>query len=490
MTDNKTMMQYFEWYLPNDGFWWKRCAAKAPNLAALGITDIWLPPAYKSTSQNDVGYSVYDLYDLGEFDQKDTVRTKYGTKEEYIEAVQAFHKEGIKVYADIVLNHRMGGDELEDVTAVPVSPDNRNEQIGEEQTVRVWSRFTYPGRGGKYSNFIWNHEHFTGTDWDELSQDHDKIYRFTGKNWDPDTDPERGNFDYLMGMNVDMDNPEVVSELKRWLKWYLRETGVDALRLDAVKHISFPFYRELLTDIRNESGRKLPAVGEYWSGDLGRLLYYLDSVDNEMSLFDVALHYNIFNAAQQGESYDLSHILDNTLVSARPENAVTFVDNHDTQLGQSLQSFVDDWFKPLAYALILLRKDGLPCVFYTDYYGNPANNRPLVPNLGKLIKLRHAYAYGEQEDYFDEEHLIGWVRKGDPDHPGSGIAVVLSNAEGGSKKMCMGKAYAGVSFYDALGNFPDPVIIDEDGFGEFSAGEKNVSVWVQEGALEDLTINE
>ena len=82
-------MQFFEWYLPNDGFWWKRCAAKAQNLAGLGITDIWLPPAYKCTSQNDVGYSIYDLYDLGEFDQKGTVRTKYGTKEEYIEAVKA-----------------------------------------------------------------------------------------------------------------------------------------------------------------------------------------------------------------------------------------------------------------------------------------------------------------------------------------------------------------------------------------------------------------
>ena len=88
-------MQFFEWYLPNDGFWWKRCAAKAQNLAGLGITDIWLPPAYKCTSQNDVGYSIYDLYDLGEFDQKGTIRTKYGTKEEYIEAVQALHNEGM-----------------------------------------------------------------------------------------------------------------------------------------------------------------------------------------------------------------------------------------------------------------------------------------------------------------------------------------------------------------------------------------------------------
>ena len=83
-------MQFFEWYLPNDGFWWKRCAAKAQNLAGLGITDIWLPPAYKCTSQNDVGYSIYDLYDLGEFDQKGTVRTKYGTKEEYIGTTQTY----------------------------------------------------------------------------------------------------------------------------------------------------------------------------------------------------------------------------------------------------------------------------------------------------------------------------------------------------------------------------------------------------------------
>ena len=64
------MMQYFEWYLPNDGFWWKRCSAKAQNLADLGITGVWLPPAYKASGQDDVGYSVYDMYDLGEFDQK------------------------------------------------------------------------------------------------------------------------------------------------------------------------------------------------------------------------------------------------------------------------------------------------------------------------------------------------------------------------------------------------------------------------------------
>ena len=118
MSVNRTMMQYFEWYLPNDGLWWKRCAAKAESLNGIGITDVWLPPAYKGTSQEDVGYGVYDMYDLGEFDQKDTVRTKYGTKEEYLEAIRAFHDNGIRVFADIVLNHRMGADECEDVVAV------------------------------------------------------------------------------------------------------------------------------------------------------------------------------------------------------------------------------------------------------------------------------------------------------------------------------------------------------------------------------------
>ena len=490
MSNNETMMQYFEWYLPNDGFWWKRCAAKAEKLSDLGISEVWLPPAYKGTSQEDVGYGVYDMYDLGEFDQKGTVRTKYGTKEEYVAAVRAFHEAGIRVYGDIVLNHRMGGDELEKVRAVGDCPDDRRNQLDREHTVQVWSKFTFPGRNGKYSDFTWDHRDFTGTDWDENVKCTNRIYRFTGKHWAPETDPEKGNFDYLMGMNVDMSNPKVRRETEKWLHWYLDETGVDGLRLDAVKHISFPFYRELLKKLREEGHPSLPAVGEYWSGELGRLLHYLDTVDNQMSLFDVALHYNFFNACQAGGYYDMRGIFDNTLVSVRPGNAVTFVDNHDTQYGQSLESFIQDWFKPLAYALVLLRQDGKPCVFYSDYYGNPAKNRPMVPNLGKMIKLRRSYAYGEQEDYFDDAHCVGWVRRGDEEHPDSGLAVVLSNGEGGVKRLKMGERFAGEQFFDALGNCPEAVTIDEEGFGEFRTEGGNVSVWVRASAFEDLVVNE
>ena len=282
----------------------------------------------------------------------------------------------------------------------------------------------------------------------------------------------------------------VVEETKKWLQWYIETTGLDGLRLDAVKHISFPFYKELLSSIRKKMNLPLPAVGEYWSGDIGRLLYYLDSVDNEMSLFDVALHYNFYDASVAGGDYPLNTILDNSLVKERPEKAVTFVDNHDTQYGQSLQSFIEDWFKPLAYAMILLREEGLPCIFYSDYYGNPVQNRPLVPNLGKLIKARHEYAYGEQKDYFEDEHVIGWTRSGDDEHPDSGLAVVMSNAEGGSLRMEMGKQYSGEEFFDAIGNCQEPVLIDEEGFGEFRTEGGNVAVWLRKNAFENLIVNE
>ncbi|MBO4887921.1 MAG: alpha-amylase [Firmicutes bacterium] len=494
MSKNRTMMQYFEWYLPNDGLWWKRCAAKAANLSDLGITDVWLPPAYKGISQEDVGYGVYDMYDLGEFDQKGTIRTKYGTKDEYIDAIRAFHEAQIRVFGDIVLNHRMGGDEVEEIDVVPDDPNNRLEEIGPKQTIKTWSKFTFPGRNGKYSSFIWDHRHFSGTDWDESQKTCGQVYRFANKNWAEKIDPEFGNFDYLMGMNVDMDNPAVRREIKSWLKWYLDETGIDGLRLDAVKHISFPFYRELLKDIRENGYPVLPAVGEYWSGEIERLLNYLDTVDNQMMLFDVALHYHFFEASEQKENYDLSRILEGTLVSERPKSAVTFVDNHDTQYGQSLQSFVEDWFKPLAYALILLRKDGSPCVFYSDYYGNPVKERPMVLNLGKLIKLRSLYAYGPQQDYFDDPHLIGWTRGGDTEHPSSGLAVVMSNASDSSetlsKRMLIGKEFQGCVFRDVLGGISDPVVIDEEGFGTFMTPGRGAGIWAQEEAFENLVIHD
>ena len=77
---NGTMLQGFSWHLPADGKHWERLRKNAKAFAAVGITSIWLPPAYKGQAgKDDVGYGVYDTYDLGEFDQKGSVPTKYGS---------------------------------------------------------------------------------------------------------------------------------------------------------------------------------------------------------------------------------------------------------------------------------------------------------------------------------------------------------------------------------------------------------------------------
>src|ERR1700712_852804 len=123
--DNQTLLQYFHWYLPNDGLLWKQVKKEAKKLSKIGITSLWLPPATKANAGGmSVGYDVYDLFDLGEFDQKNSIRTKYGTKKEYLAAIKEIHKNKMAVYADAVLNHKAGADELEKFQVRKVDPEN------------------------------------------------------------------------------------------------------------------------------------------------------------------------------------------------------------------------------------------------------------------------------------------------------------------------------------------------------------------------------
>jgi alpha-amylase len=74
---NSIMMQYFHWYSPGDGTLWKQLAENAAELSKAGFTAVWLLPAYKGLGgEKEVGYGVYDLFDLGEFEQKGSIRTK------------------------------------------------------------------------------------------------------------------------------------------------------------------------------------------------------------------------------------------------------------------------------------------------------------------------------------------------------------------------------------------------------------------------------
>jgi len=490
---NGIMMQFFHWYSWEGGNLWNYLKNEAPKLADLGVTAVWLPPAFKGTNgENSRGYDVYDLFDLGEFDQKGSIKTRYGTKEEYLDCIKTLQENGIAAIADIVINHKGGGDETEKVWVKKVNPENRNQFISDAYEIEAFTKFTFPGRNGKYSDFIWNSQSFSGVDYDYRTQE-TAIYRIQnnyGDSWEQVIDTEKGNFDYLMYCDIEYRNQAVRDEIKRWGKWYLETAGFNGIRLDAVKHMSPEFINEFVDYMRSLKN-DLFVVAEYWApGDLPLLKRYIDATQGRVSLFDASLHHNLYAASEKGKAYNMSTIFNESLVQEIPDLAVTLIDNHDTQPLQALEEPVNPWFKTLAYALILLREKGYPCVFYPDLYGANYKDRgsdgneydiymPKCESLEGLLKARKEIAFGYQRDYFDHPNCVGWTREGKLDDDKTGCAVLMSNGEDGYKHMEIGSRHAGKAFYDYLGNVQEEVHIAENGWAEFKCKGGSVSVWVQ-----------
>ena len=472
------MMQAFEWDTPADGGYYKFLKENAKKIKDAGIDALWLPPMCKGGGDQDVGYGIYDLWDLGEFDQKGTVRTKYGTKKELLEAIDELHKNDIKVYADVVLNHKGNADFEEEFMARMVDQNNREKDVSEDMKIKAWTGFNFPGRTGKYSDFVWHYYHFTGVDYD-ANTDTKAIFRILGdgKYWDEGVSDEKGNFDYLMNADIDHSHPEVREEIFKWVDWFIEETKVDGFRYDALKHISDEFIYDLSKHIMEKKKDDFYLLGEYWQYDEGQIDGYLDDTDWKIDLFDVPLHFHFEEASKSNGNYDMRNIFNNTIVKNHPLQAVTFVDNHDSQPGQSLDSWVEDWFKEIAYSLILFRKDGYPCIFAGDYYGlkGEIKKDPLKEMIDKMLYVRKKYSFGNQDDYFDNPQVVGWVRRTDADT--SSLAVLISIGDMAEKQMFVGKEEAGKTYIDLSGKNKNQVTIDEDGNGMFNVGPGSVSYW-------------
>jgi alpha-amylase len=470
------MMQYFHWDYPADGSLWRMVQNEAAALAGAGITALWLPPPTKAFEPGNPGYAIYDLWDLGEFDQKGSVRTKYGTRAELEAAIAAAHGAALEVYLDVVFNHKAGADGTERVRATPVDRNNRNNATGPEREIEAWTVFNFPGRGGQYSAMQWNAQHFDSVDYDNLTRQVGVIYRLGNKQFETVISPDMGNYDFLMFADVDSSVEEVRREFLNWGEWMVGTIGFDGFRIDAAKHIKARLFADWLAAMRGRfPGRELYAVGEYFDEQLDELRNYINATNRGMALFDFPLYFNLRAASHSGGNYDMRNLVNGTLSMSEPDLAATFVDNHDT-FREEFEPTIQSWFKPLAYAVILLRRQGYPCVFYADYYpvpGHPSHRTV----IDQLLAVRRDHAYGEQRDYFDHENVVGWTRLGDADHPRA-IAVILSDGPGGSKTMFVDRP--GASFRDVTGTIGDIVTADGNGNGVFRCDGGSVSVWVQE----------
>ena len=281
-----------------------------------------------------------------------------------------------------------------------------------------------------------------------------------------------------MNADIDFSHPEVREEVIRWGKWVVNELKIDGFRMDAVKHIKDEFIAEFLTQVRAAYGEEFYSVGEYWRNDLEKLKEYLDNVGYKTDLFDVGLHFNMYDASKKKKDYDLREIFEHTIVATNPMAAVTFVDNHDSQKGSALESQVDSWFIPHSYAIILLSKDGYPCLFYGDYYGVGGEKSPHQWIIDKLLEVRRINAYGEQINHLDNPNVIAIQRTGRDEW--TGCVAVLSNSEEEEEiQIELGKERAGQVWQEVTGSGYEDIVIDEEGNANFKVESEKISVWIQ-----------
>jgi alpha-amylase len=471
--ENPVILQTFYWEMntgkyaeeyPEEADLWQLLAERAEEIAEAGFNFLWLPPANKGAAGiEDVGYGTYDLWDLGEFKQKGTKRTKYGTKKELEKAVKKLHQNNLKVLYDAVLNHRLGADDKEEV------------KLKDNSKAEVWTIFNFEGRKDKYSSLKLDWQVFDGVDWDERSQRAGE-FLFKCKEWDDSYEE-----DYLMGADIDYENQQIKEDVINWGKWIVNEIDFDGFRFDASKHVDNGMIHDFIEEVNESTDKELFFIGEAWVNEAETLADYLNTVDQDkLHVFDFPLRES-FIEMMQG-NLDMRWLGDRGLVNQQDfkDRAITFVENHDTERDGTNEYGTEAIVhrKMQAYCYILMRRDGVPTIFWKDYHSHGLKER-----LDKLIAARKSFAYGDAyESEANDKNTYSYIRTGDQEHPGSGLVMMITQQE--SEKIIEKKINTGqaeTSYYDFTGHIEGKVKTDAEANGVFkvrgSAGE-GYSVWV------------
>jgi alpha-amylase len=423
---NKVLIQGYFWEVPDQGFWWDVISDQANFLQDSGFDAIWLPPMVKTKEGNVArcGYEPYDYYDLGEFDQKGTIRTRYGTRSQIESMIDELHNNNISVIGDIVINHNNGGaSEFNTFTSTDTNTDFMN--ISSGKFPRNYTHF--------YPNPIYG--------------DHDRL--------------AFGNFPDLIH-----ENPYVHSELLKWANWLKDDIGFDGWRFD----VALGIIPEMLRDwMVNVSGF---GVAEYWTGtdmDLGGQLQYLDDTNNTLNGFDFILLEELHDMTVQDGLYDMQNLVDAGLLGVRPEQTWTFAVNHDTYRTTSHNIPHDQ--RLFAY-LYILTHEGYPMIYWDDYY-----DLRLQQELKAMIKIHNLYANGDLSVLYADEDLYVMERGGDP-----GLLLVLNDNPDLEKNVEVTTKWNNVEIHDLLGRMPN-LTVDESGKAIISANSFNYGVYSIENPI-------
>lgn len=294
-----------------------------PNTTTdLGVTGLWLMPIHPSPSYH--GYDVNDYY---------AVNSQYGTMDDFKHLLDEAHKRGIRVVIDWVLNHTSIQHTWFQQAQDPDSPYRQwYRWTSERPTTPGW----YPGGGQEYYYAL-----------------------------------------FWVGMpDLNYANPEVVAEMKKVVRFWLQDVGVDGFRLDAAKHIfeedgaventpqTHAWYKELRAYYKGLNPQAM-TVGEVWN-DSDTVSTYLQGDQLDLA-FDFDLAKNTVFSAGAHRADDMSDVLIHDLELFRPGQFATFLTNHDQDRVMSVLN--DDVDAAKNAATLLLTSPGVPFLYYGEEIG-------------------------------------------------------------------------------------------------------------------------
>ncbi len=212
IAQNDVMMQAFYWDVPVDatnlnGTWWDNLKNKSTTLKNAGITGIWVPSAAKGNFGIwDMGYGIFDLYDMGNYNQKGTTETRFGSRTELEQMISTMHTNNIEVYMDVVLNHLYTGEsEAENNPAVKGYVFDEAFRNGQQFSAYPTNEITWVVKNaapGDYYIQIHGY-HLSSTDKKERGYDVRIDYTGSGFNsttsWESEPNNGGGNYDVFPG---------------------------------------------------------------------------------------------------------------------------------------------------------------------------------------------------------------------------------------------------------------------------------------------------
>ena len=370
-------------------FWYNNLAAKSQAGDLDKFTMIWMPPPKKGNSGiQSVGYDPFDYYDLGTYNEKGSVKTRYGGETELKSCVDTLRGRGIRPIVDLVLNHIQNGASGADKFRFTYANHNTFEKLD-------------PGgdNGNQYFNDSTNNAPF--------------------------------HYEYDFGRDVNFEHPYQRQGIKSWGDWITAKVGYQGYRWDLAFNIDPWFISEFM-----RSGLKQDrfSVMEYWEketeGTSEEMVTYLALTDYRSAMFDMPLRGALQEMCNESDDFDMSLLTEKGLVNQAPQWSVTFAESHDTIRPYELKvSITKD--KMMAYAFVLM-SEGLPMIAYNDYFlGQKADQ--LIPddsvddgwtggtlktNIDVLIDIRSKFAGGDTTYLHADADLLVMKREGNEQKSG------------------------------------------------------------------------